>query len=211
MVSREEKVLMPISTAGSWIKQTPDRTAPFRSPVTTTAYSHPWRGIFHGSTQTGFTLVEIVVVMVLISLFMVLSIPLFGSIGSNSLDSSARRLSGTIKYLFNEAALSGFEYRLIYNLDEGTYRAQILEPNGQLVDAEDQGRQAALKGTVRFEDVLMPGRGKFTMGQVTARIDPSGWIDETVIHLADGSGEALTLRVMPLTGSTEIFSGHREF
>lgn len=147
----------------------------------------------------------------LISLFMVFSIPLFGNVGTNSLDSSARRLSGTIKYLYNEAALSGLEYRLIYDLDQRTYRAQILEADGSLVDAEDQGRQATLKGTVRFEDVQLPGRGKFTMGQVTARIDPSGWIEETIIHLDDGQGKKLTLRVMPLTGTTEIFAGYREF
>lgn len=161
--------------------------------------------------HAGFTLVEIIVVMVLISLFMVLSIPMFGNIGTGSLDSSARRLSGTIKYLYNESALSGLEYRLIYDLDHGTYSAQILAADGRLLDAEDQGRQAALKGSVRFEDLHLPGRGHFSMGQVTTRIDPSGWIEETIIHLADGDEEKLTLRVMPLTGITEIFAGYRDF
>lgn len=202
---------MPTSTAGSWIKQHPDRTVRRRSAKAALACSPSLRRVLHGSTRAGFTLVEIIVVVVLLSLFMVFSIPVFSNIGTGSLDTSARRLSGTIKYLFNEAALSGLEYRLIYNLDEGTYRAQILGADGQLADAEDQGRQAVLKGAVRFEDVQLPGRGKFTMGQVTARIDPSGWIDETIIHLADDGGDRLTLRVMPLTGTTEIFSGYREF
>lgn len=161
--------------------------------------------------KTGFTLVEIVVVMMLISLFMVLSIPLFGNIGTSSLDSSARRLSGTIKYLFNESAMSGLEYRLIYDLDQSLYRAQILEAGGELVDAPDQGRQAALKGAIRFKDVKVPGRGKFTAGQVTTHIDPSGWVEETILHLDDGDGGMLTLRVMSLTGTTEIYQGYREF
>jgi general secretion pathway protein H len=168
-------------------------------------------GVSRESFRAGFTLIEIVVVMVLISLFMVLSIPLFSNIGTSSLDTSARRLSGTIKYLFNEAALSGHEYRLIYDLDEGSYRAQELEASGELVEAEDQGRQAALKGAVRFKDLEVPGRGKFTAGQVTTRFDPSGWVEETIIHLDDGKGQMLTLRVMPLTGSAEIFQGYREF
>ena len=161
--------------------------------------------------NSGFTLVEIVVVMVLISLFMVFSVPLFSNIGSGSLDTSARRLSGTIKYLFNESALSGLEYRLVYDLDRGVYRAQILETNGELIDAFDQGREAALKGDVRFIDLQIPGRGKFTMGQVTTLIHPSGWVEETIIHLDDGDGEKLTLRVSPLTGTTEVFDGYREF
>lgn len=166
---------------------------------------------FRGRGLAGFTLVELVVVMVLISLFMVFSIPLFSNIGTSSLGTSARRLSGTIKYLFNESAMSGLEYRLVYDLDQGLYRAQILEANGEQVDAPDQGRQAALKGDVRFMDLQLPGRGKFTMGQITTRIHPSGWVEETIIHLDDGAGEMLTLRVSPLTGTTEVFDGYREF
>jgi prepilin-type N-terminal cleavage/methylation domain-containing protein len=161
--------------------------------------------------RAGFTLVEIVVVMVLISLFMVFSVPLFSNIGTSSLGTSARRLSGTIKYLFNESAISGLEYRLIYDLDQGTYRAQVLEADGQLVDASDQGRQAALQGAVRFKDLQVPGRGKFSAGQVTTRVHPSGWVEETIIHLDDGVGTLLTLRVAPLTGTTEVFDGYREF
>lgn len=164
-----------------------------------------------GRGYSAFTLVEIVVVMVLISLFMVVSVPLFSNIGTSSLGTSARRLSGTIKYLFNESALSGLEYRLLYDLDQGVYRAQLLEASGELVDAADQGREAALKGDVRFMDLQLPGRGKFSAGQVTTRIHPSGWVDETIIHLEDGAGEMLTLRVSPLTGTTEVFDGYREF
>jgi prepilin-type N-terminal cleavage/methylation domain-containing protein len=174
------------------------RVAPFENPP-------------RSRWNAGFTLVEIVVVMVLISLFMVFSVPLFSNIGTSSLDTSARRLSGTIKYLFNEAALTGYEYRLIYDLDRGTYQAQILESSGELVDATDQGRQSVLKGAVRFKDLQLPGRGRFSLGQVTTRIDPSGWIDETVIHLVDNSDQQLTLRVNPLTGTTEVFDGYREF
>jgi len=173
--------------------------------------SLPPRHVFLGSGKNGFTLVEIVVVMVLVSLFMVFSVPLFSNIGTSSLGTSARRLSGTIKYLFNESAISGLEYRLVYDLDQGTYRAQVLQADGELVDDPDQGREAALKGSVRFKDLEVPGRGKFSAGQVTIRLHPSGWVEETIIHLDDSSDEMMTLRVMPLTGTTEIFDGYREF
>lgn len=211
MVSRGEKTLTPTSTAGNWIESTPGLPAELSPTVSAKPCQPAARPLPRSRPSGGFTLVEIVVVVALISLFMVFSIPLFGNVGTSSLDSSARRLSGTIKYLYNEAALSGLQYRLIYDLDQGSYRAQILAADGRLVDAEDQGRQARLKGTVRFEDVQLPGRGKYSMGQVTARIDPSGWIEETIIHLDDGQGKKLTLRVMPLTGTTEIFQGYREF
>ena len=89
------------------------------------------------SAQSGFTLIELGVVVVLIALFAMLTIPLFSSTGTSKLGYSARRLSGTIKYLFNESALTGLEHRLIYNLDRDTYRARVVEADGEIVDLDD--------------------------------------------------------------------------
>jgi len=205
---------MPISTAGNSISRARHQKdqAKDREPGVS-AGVHEQQAVCASQRlwQNGFTLIEIMVVVVLVSLFMAFSVPLFSNIGTSSLGTSARRLSGTIKYLFNESAMTGLEYRLIYDLDRGTYRAQILEEDGSLVDDPDQGREASLKGSVRFKDLQLPGRGKFTMGQITTRLHPSGWVEETIIHLDDGDGKMLTLRVMPLTGTTEVFDGYREF
>ena len=132
------------------------------------------------------------------------------TLGANDLDSSARRISGTVKYLYNEAAMSGLEYRLVYDLNEGSYRALVHGTDGSVNEDMAQGREAHLKGNVRFLDVQLPGRGKFTEGQVTARILPTGWIDETIIHLSDSKNNVLTLKIVPLTGITEVFDGYRE-
>ena len=47
---------------------------------------------------------------------------------------SARRLAGTVKYLFNESALDGREYRLIFDLKDATYSARRLEEDGTLTE-----------------------------------------------------------------------------
>jgi general secretion pathway protein H len=159
--------------------------------------------------QAGFTLIELGVVVALLALFAVLTIPLFGSTGTSDLGYSARRLSGTIKYLFNESALTGREHLLIYNLDHDTYRARIVEANGEIVDLPGLGKETRLTGDIRFRDLQLPGRGTFTSGEVTVRIDPSGWIEETSVHLEDGPDNALTLHIMPLTGTSEIFAGYK--
>ena len=161
--------------------------------------------------QSGFTLIELGVVILLISLFTLISIPLFSHTGRGDVQASARRLSGTVKYLFNEAALTGLEHRLIYNLDRGSYRALTLEADGSLVDVGGVGKTTALQRGVRFIGLTLPGRGTFSSGEVTVRIHPTGWLEETIVQLADDGGNALTLRMNPLTGSTEIFEGNREF
>ena len=187
---------MPTSTAGSWIK----RTVPLRKGTVPSPLS-----------QSGFTLVELSLVILLIGLFSLLTVPIFAGWGEGSLKSSARRLAGTVKYLYNESALQKKEFRLVFDLEKGAYRARVLEPDGQLVDVEGTGRLRHLKGNVRFQDVAVAGRGKFASGEVTTVIHPVGWLEETVVHLKDRKDRTLTLRLMPFTGFTEIYEGYREF
>ncbi len=183
---------MPTSTAGSWTD--PSHTSGRRA-----------------AGSAGFTLIELAIVVLLISLFTVISVPLFSQIGKGDLRGSARRLAGAMKYLYNEAALSGQEHRLVFNFAEHSYRAEILETDGSLGELDDSTARATLKDGVSFSDISLPGRGTFTSGEVTVRIHPTGWLEETIIHLQDSNKNALTLRVNPLTGSSEIFAGYRAF
>lgn len=163
------------------------------------------------NSQSGFTLVELGIVLLLIGLFAGMTVPMLTGIGEDALKSSARRLAGTVKYLFNEAALDGLEYRLVFDLDRQTVHARRKEANSELVEIEGAGARRRLKGDVRFRDVEVTARGKSTSGEVEIAILPVGWLDETVIHLEDEDKQVLTLRIMPLTGTTEIHEGYREF
>jgi general secretion pathway protein H len=159
--------------------------------------------------KAGFTLVELAVLVAMLGLFALLTVPLFGSVGTSKLGTSARRLSGTIKYMFNESALTGLEHRLVYNLDRGTYRGKRVETDGEIVELPDYGNEVSLLGDVRFRDVQLAGRGTFTSGEVTVKIYPAGWIEETGVHLEDGAGNEMSLLVMPLTGTSEISEGYK--
>ncbi|NJC87980.1 MAG: prepilin-type N-terminal cleavage/methylation domain-containing protein [Desulfuromonas sp.] len=159
----------------------------------------------------GFTLIELCVVLFLIGLFAALLIPRLDRFGRGDLDASARRLRGTIKYLFNEAALTGREHRLTYDLERGSYRAMVLQPGGELVALGGPGREARLPDGVRFQDLVLRGQGTFASGEITLRIHPTGWLDETIIHLRDDSGGQRTLRIAPLSGAAEIVQGYQGF
>jgi len=166
----------------------------------------------NSNSDSGFTLIELTIVIVLLGLFSMLVIPRMPAVGDDSLKSSARRIAGTVKYFFNEAALSGRPHRLEYNLEAGTFRVRRLEPGGELVDPGGSGREQHLKGDVRFQQITITSRGDFSHGEVSTDIQPAGWLEETIIHLEDGNGGGrLTLRIMPYTGATEIFDGFREF
>lgn len=148
--------------------------------------------------------------MVLITLFALLTIPVFSGNSRRDVQVSARKLSGTIKYLFNEAALTGREHQLVYDLDRSFFLAHRLDADGNLLEMGRWSKETYLPNEVRFSALQLPGRGRFTTGQVTVRIHPSGWIEETIIQLTGADDFALTLHVNPLTGSAEIFKGKRQ-
>jgi len=149
--------------------------------------------------------------MLLIGLFSALVVPVFGGFGESDLRSAARRLAGTTRHLYNEAALSGRPYRLRFDLDRGTYGGLRQEADGRLVPVAGSGGGRTLPEGVRFRDIVVAGRGRSSSGQTDALILPVGWLDETVIHLAGAGDRTLTLRLQPLSGSTEVYEGYREF
>lgn len=163
------------------------------------------------SSAAGFTLVELALVVLLVGLFSAFAVPMFGNIGDGGLTPSARRLAGTVKYLYNEAALSGRPHRLVFDLKRGTFSALRHDRDGELVPVAGSFREQRLLGATRFRDLQVAGRGSFRSGEVTADFLPAGWVDELVIHLAGERGREMTLHVEPFTGATEVYEGYREF
>ena len=162
------------------------------------------------NNSAGFTLIEVAVVVLLIALFAGLTVPMLTGVGQDGMDASARRIAGTVRYLYNEAALTGLQYRLTFDLDDGTFGAKVLGKDGQLREITGTGAERPLKGETRFAEVWTAGRGSFTRGEVTITIYPAGWLEETVLHLKEEERN-LTLRLMPFTGATEVYEGYREF
>ena len=162
------------------------------------------------NSQRGFTLIELVLVVLLLGLMASLGIPALSGLERDGLAASTRRLAGTVKYLYNEAAMSGLEHRLIFNLDDGSYEARKLSRSGELQPLQGLGSKRLLSDDVRFTRIFQPLRGEQSHGEVTTALLPGGWLEETIIHLEDDKKHKLTLRLVPLTGLTEIYEGDRD-
>ena len=77
--------------------------------------------------ESGFTLIEILVVIVLIGSFLLIAVPKFQDITDVNLKTSSRNLSGTIKYLYNEAVFKKNIYKLVFDLDNDEYWVEYLD------------------------------------------------------------------------------------
>src|SRR3990172_3164096 len=79
--------------------------------------------------QKGFTLIELVVVIFLVGIFLLVAVPKFEDITEVNIKSASRRLSGTIRYLYSEAAFKKKVYKLAFDIDRNEYWIEVLDGN----------------------------------------------------------------------------------
>ena len=163
------------------------------------------------NNQSGFTLIELALVVVLLGIMASYSLPLISGLEPDQLKATARRLSGTVKYLYNEAVMTGTEHHLVFNLTEGSYHAAQRDADGKVTELGNLGRRHQLPDDVKFDSIYQPQRGEKKTGKVTTIFKPEGWLEETIIHLRDEDQHKLTIRLVPLTGLSEIYDGYRDF
>lgn len=160
---------------------------------------------------SGFTLIELMIVLFLIALFSSLVIPRLPSIDAGGPERGARRIAGITKYLYNEAALSGKEHRLLFDIDHNSLRPSTLNGSREVIAVKGLADETKLPSGVKLLDVVIAGKEKVSSGETTLAISPSGWLPQTIIHLQSPDRQILTIRLLSYTGGAEIYEGYREF
>jgi prepilin-type N-terminal cleavage/methylation domain-containing protein len=163
------------------------------------------------SASPGFTLLELAVVIFIMGLMLTLALPYLGGFREAALKSQARRLAGRATYMYDEATGHKLVLRLIFDIDNNGYAAAQLDPYAvQPVFAPDttmSGRPVMMPAAIRIRDVTVEGIGTVNRGTIATNFYPEGYVDATVVHLEDASGDVMTLEFSPLTGQVAIISG----
>ncbi len=163
------------------------------------------------SAAPGFTLIELAIVIFIMGLMLSLTLPYLGGFRQAALRSQARRLAGRATYMFDEATGHKLVLRLIFDIDNNGYAAAQLDPYAvQPVFAPDNGvgdKPVMMPEAIRIRDVTVEGIGTVNRGVVATNFYPEGYVDATVVHLEDASGDVMTLEISPLTGQVAIIAG----
>ena len=94
--------------------------------------------------EGGFTLIELLIVIVLLSLVMTVAIRGMRSLAKSDMRTSAVKLAGSIRYLFDRASTTGKIHRLVIDFEEHKFWAEVSDDQFYMPrDREtDESRQA---------------------------------------------------------------------
>lgn len=88
------------------------------------------------SLQSGFSLLELLVVLAILGLIFAVAIPSMSRFFGVSIQTTTREVATTIRNAFNGAVVTGKVYRLVYDIDKSKYWVEE-GPAGVLVDTEE--------------------------------------------------------------------------
>jgi general secretion pathway protein H len=76
-------------------------------------------------SEGGFTLIEMMIALVIVALMTVVTVSGLRSFAKSDLRSTATRMAGSIRYLFDRASTTGHVHRLVLDFDNGKYWAEV--------------------------------------------------------------------------------------
>jgi len=147
--------------------------------------------------KSGFTLIEILVVVFIISLTIALVMPNFLSTGKNALKTEARHMSSALRYIYDEAVGKKQTYLFNINLDENSWG----------FTSEQETRSFMTKGGVEVSDVITLANGEISEGELLIEFGPMGPEESILLHLKKGES-AYTIIFNHLSGRTKILEGY---
>lgn len=167
--------------------------------------------LYPRSSTAGFTLLELVVVMVLLAIVTALVVPRLPSTGSQALKSSARSTAALLRYLGERSSGSKNIYRLHINISENFIKITRKLPNGEEIPPEDQLlTRKVLENGVVIADMQSPRLGKVTEGEVLIDFGASGLSEYMTLHLRSPHGEIFTIVGYPSSGKVKLLAGYQE-
>ena len=160
--------------------------------------------------NSGFTLIELIVVISLFGLMLFFSLPrLQNNPFLDDRKESARWLIAKVQLLKENAIRNQKQYTLHFDLDS----SRVWETN-ETMSQEDLESAALnskdLPGDVRVIDVEYPTKGKIENGLAEITFYKAGYTDKALVHLQDGDSY-LSFLIEPFLSSVQFFESYASF
>jgi prepilin-type N-terminal cleavage/methylation domain-containing protein len=185
-----------------------------------------------GKGQTGFTLVELLVVIAIVGLIGLFALPSVNNVFKLSLNSTTREMAAIVKEAYNATVMTGRVHRVVYDFKAQAFwveagpKTVLLDtletkereerrkrfskdeepPPSEFALAKSITRKAIpLPRGVEFEDIVTEQSTEPVItGTAYTHFFPHGIAEQTIIHLKDDQKHQITLVITPLIGRTRL-------
>ncbi len=167
----------------------------------------------YGSGRAGFTLIELTVVIVILSVVALLVIPRLPIASERDLRTSARTLAATLRYLGNLAIADKNRYRLRISLiDRDMTVTRVIQDGDEVAVTDAMLKRLSLREGVEVADVVTSRLGTVSAGgEAVLNFTPLGAEEFTVIHLKSGEKPVYyTVALYPGSGRVSVLEGYQE-
>ncbi|UCD84272.1 MAG: prepilin-type N-terminal cleavage/methylation domain-containing protein [Deltaproteobacteria bacterium] len=172
-----------------------------------------YKRLFYRYPASGFTLIELSVVIIVIGVILTIALPEMRDLTEMQLRSHSRRMAGTIKYLFNQSAIRGNAYCILrIDQENGEYWPEICRPDSEnpeqwvcQSDPSILGQKVRLPETLSFADIYINGQKIISDEPVPIFFLPQGYVDPGVIYIRDSRERTYTLQIFPFSGRVRIY------
>lgn len=153
--------------------------------------------------RRGFTLLELVLVMVLIGLTMAFAVPRLDlHLFTDPLKQSGRKLTQLILDTSQKASRTSRPYVLEY--DPGVRRFSVF--SGQKEEDLSEPSVLQLPDGVSVQQIVSSVRGEQTTGKLRLEFSARGYLEPSLVYLRDSSGNVMTLKLSPFLSKVSILS-----
>ena len=154
----------------------------------------------------GFTLIELMVVMLLISIVLAIALPKFGGGAfQDPVKKLSRWMINTVKSLRSTAIQKQQTQGLVIDLSNRRMWLVNDAMDEEAVQAAASNKAVELPDAIRYMDVQFPQQERETSGTAEIRFYPAGYSDQVLIHLETEDNEKVTYLVEPLLPKVKIY------
>jgi len=162
-----------------------------------------------GATR-GFTLIEIAVVILLISIMLLVTVP---RLPDSPLTDQTRKTKRWIILKVKDLKDQAVRDQKVYVLNIGLESNRLWTTNDDMAEetlqtAVDQGLE--LSGDLELRDVEYPGDNKTDSGLAEIRFYPKGYSDRAIIHMDDGE-QQYSFQIEPFLSTVRVYDGTISF
>ncbi|MBW1635671.1 MAG: prepilin-type N-terminal cleavage/methylation domain-containing protein [Deltaproteobacteria bacterium] len=155
----------------------------------------------------GFTLLELIVVCVLIGIMLVVSVPtLRNAFVDDSLKATSRKIIGFVGGVRELAAREQQPYYLYFDRAEALlwYEKDMPGDVRERKDAKEERQELNISAGVKISEIWTESEGIYADDQNRIWISPKGYMDQTVLHLAEGD-RVISLHFFPFLHDVRIY------